>query len=51
MLAMIDEVVAWQQWLWVALICFGIGAVELVAGYRDNPPRALRTIPAGFLSL
>jgi hypothetical protein len=35
-----------STWLWVALIGLGVGMVELVARYRDNPLRALRTFSA-----
>ncbi|MCI0598474.1 MAG: hypothetical protein L0Y50_08600 [Beijerinckiaceae bacterium] len=35
-----------QTWLWVALIGFAVGTVELVSRYRDNPLRAVTTFPA-----
>ena len=37
-----------MEWLWVPLIGLLVGVVELVARYRDNPGRALRTAPAVF---
>lgn len=37
-----------MEWLWVPVIGLLVGVVELVAGYRDNPGRALRTAPALF---
>ncbi len=35
-----------QTWVWVALIGFTVGTVELVSRYRDNPLRAVTTFPA-----
>lgn len=35
-----------QAWLWVGLIGFGVGSVELIARYRDDPLRAILTLPA-----
>ena len=52
MLEVISELCAlwhalWAKtWIWVALIGFGVGAVELIARYRDDPRRALTTLPA-----
>jgi hypothetical protein len=34
------------KYFWVGLIGLCVGAVELVARYRDDPQRAIRTIPA-----
>jgi len=42
----LSNVLLSSDYLWVALIGLSVGGVELVARYRDNPKRALQTIPA-----
>lgn len=40
------QVVLGSEIFWVGFIGFSVGSVELIARYRDNPQKALLTLPA-----
>ena len=42
----LSKTVVSGAYFWVALIGFCVGAVELIARYKDDPQRAIRSVPA-----